>query len=161
MEETDPFLDPNPFAALDGDDGVQHTPTQQASPPLQQPLSSEELELEAINAQQGALLQASSELSPGTRRVWQALHPRTPIRACPRSKPARKSAEKRGKARISTLLRCRVPIRVFSARIPRCSRSAFSAPPPNFREARIARWVSSNPRADAALSVFRVIRAFS
>ena len=67
MEETDPFLDPNPFAALDGDDGVQHTPTQQANPPLQQPLSPEELELEAINAQQ-ALLQASSGSAANTAK---------------------------------------------------------------------------------------------
>ena len=63
MEETDPFLNTNPFAELDGYDDEQLSPTQQALSPSatpQQPLSANELELEAIRAQQRALLQATS-----------------------------------------------------------------------------------------------------
>ena len=63
MEEADPFLNMNPFAELGDDDDEQPSPAQQAmsqSAPLQQPLSANELELEAIRAQQRALLQALS-----------------------------------------------------------------------------------------------------
>ena len=64
MDETDPFLNTNPFAAL-GDiiDGEQLSPTNAPTPnptPGQQPLTANELELEAIRAQQRALLQGFS-----------------------------------------------------------------------------------------------------
>ena len=67
MEETDPFLNTNPFAAL-GDiiDGEQLSPTNAPTPnptPGQQPLTANELELEAIRAQQRALLQQTSQFS--------------------------------------------------------------------------------------------------
>ena len=64
MEETDPFLNTNPFAELGDDDldDPSNTSTASNPTPQQQPLTANELELEAIRAQQRALLQATSTL---------------------------------------------------------------------------------------------------
>ena len=64
MEETDPFLNTNPFAELGDDDYDDPSNNSTASNPTpqQQPLTANELELEAIRAQQRALLQATSTL---------------------------------------------------------------------------------------------------
>ena len=65
MEETDPFLNMNPFGELADDDNDDSSNNSTASNPTpqQQPLTANELELEAIRAQQRALLQATSTLS--------------------------------------------------------------------------------------------------
>ena len=65
MEETDPFLNTNPFAELGDDDYDDSSNNSTASNPTpqQQPLTANELELEAIRAQQRALLQATSTLT--------------------------------------------------------------------------------------------------
>ena len=65
MEETDPFLNTNPFAELGDDDDDNPSNDSTASNPTPQPppLTANELELEAIRAQQRALLQATSTLS--------------------------------------------------------------------------------------------------
>ena len=65
MEETDPFLNTNPFAELgdEDDDDPSNNSTASNPTPQQQPLTANELELEAISAQQRALLQATSTLS--------------------------------------------------------------------------------------------------
>ena len=64
MEETDPFLNTNPFAELgdDDDDNPSNDSTASNPTPQQQPLTANELELEAIRAQQRALLQETSTL---------------------------------------------------------------------------------------------------
>ena len=65
MEETDPFLNTNPFNELvdNDDDDPSNTSTASNPTPQQQPLTANELELEAIRAQQRALLQATSTFS--------------------------------------------------------------------------------------------------
>ena len=63
MEETDPFLNTNPFAELGDDDDDPSNNSTASNPTPQQPLTANELELEAIRAQQRALLQATSTLS--------------------------------------------------------------------------------------------------
>ena len=63
MEETDPFLNTNPFAELGDDDDDPSNNSTASNPTPQPPLTANELELEAIRAQQRALLQATSTLS--------------------------------------------------------------------------------------------------
>ena len=64
MEETDPFLNTNPFAELgDDDDDPSNNSTASNPTPQQQPLTANELELEAIRARQRALQQATSQFS--------------------------------------------------------------------------------------------------
>ena len=65
MEETDPFLNTNPFAELGDDDFDDPSNNSTASNPTpqQQPLTANEQELEAIRAQQRALLQQTSTLT--------------------------------------------------------------------------------------------------
>ena len=59
MEETDPFLNTNPFGELvDDDDDPSNNSTASNPTPQLQPLTANEQELEAIRAQQRALLQA-------------------------------------------------------------------------------------------------------
>ena len=62
MEETDPFLNTNPFAELGDDDDDPSNNSTASNPTPQQPLTANELELEAIRAQQRALLQETSTL---------------------------------------------------------------------------------------------------
>ena len=72
MEETDPFLNTNPFGELvdEDDDDPSNNSTASNPTPQQQPLTANELELEAIRAQQRALLQATSTLTANPAELF-------------------------------------------------------------------------------------------